>query len=184
MQSSVTLSTAGSSTKPSCGPKTYEVVNAATGQPVPNSMFWLDTSNPASPKLFVLIMPGDAYPTSIKIKMTQGPDEANVSNSVLSAPIFIQLTDPCLQTVLQSQLIQAMAATSDQTTPSTQTFLPFKDSVSVQYGNGSGTDLCGPQTYQLFELVNSVLTPKNFVYLTSGQLVINLDPQMSDAMIG
>lgn len=46
----------------------------------------------------------------------------------------------------------------------------FKDTVSQayssQFGDNSGADLCGPQSYMLYELVNSSLQMVDFAFLT------------------
>ena len=47
---------------------------------------------------------------------------------------------------------------------------------SSQFGNGSGSDMCGPQSYKVFEVVNGNYVPASFVYLTPGQKKITLDP--------
>ena len=85
-------------------------------------MIWVDTTQSGNPKLKAHITPGDQVPQNIKVKLTQGPDVANISNSVLSSSVQIQLSDPCTQTVINSQMIAAMAATTNQQTPTTQSF--------------------------------------------------------------
>ena len=65
----------------------------------------------------------------------------------------------------------------------TYTLQLFRDSVSQQFsadfGDGSGTDLCGPQEYTLYErLGNNQLAVVDFAYLTfengSHQATINI----------
>ena len=49
--------------------------------------------------------------------------------------------------------------------PVTQTFQPFKDTVSQgSFGDGSGYDLCAPQEYSLLQLKNGLeVSPPTFI---------------------
>lgn len=77
-------------------------------------------------------------------------------------------------------------AAVQNTSVKTQSFEVFKDSVSLQYtnqyGNGSGSDLCGPQSYQIYEVIIGFIVPVTYVYLTNGQQVINLDPTQNTSI--
>ena len=53
-----------------------------------------------------------------------------------------------------------------------QTFMPFQDSVSLAHGDGSGTDLCGPQSYSLKQLHRD--NPPSFISLDEGARKITL----------
>lgn len=78
--SNLAFLTAGTTSKPSCGPLAYEVVDAFTLQVVSSALMWVDASG-SMPTLNAKIKPGDTYPASVKIRFVQGPDVAGVTNS-------------------------------------------------------------------------------------------------------
>ena len=49
--------------------------------------------------------------------------------------------------------------TSKNQPPVKQSFQVFKDSLSIAEGDGSGFDLCQPQTYKLLQLGQQTLPP-------------------------
>lgn len=57
--------------------------------------------------------------------------------------------------------------------PVMQTFLPFKDTVSMGHGDGSGFDLCGPQSYALEQLHSD--SPPSFITLDEEARKITLE---------
>lgn len=98
--------------------------------------------------------------------------------TVGSFPIPVTYVDPCLSTEIAPQAISPLSAIESDPVSSV-TFNIFKDSVSMlhsaQFGNGSGSDLCGPQSYQLYEIINGDPALVSYVYLTP-ERQINLDP--------
>jgi hypothetical protein len=92
------------------------------------------------------------------------------------SPVFqINLLDPCQDTKINDQLLQSMITKQNAPTPVTQTFLPFSDFVSQAFGDGSGFDLCGPQTYSLFQLQNGVkVSPPTFIEVDEATRTIRL----------
>ena len=78
--------------------------------------------------------------------------------SVQSSPLLLFIDDPCLDTALLNQPIPQQVAILYESAPVTYSVPKFEDSVSKaysgQFGDGSGSDLCGQQTYMLYEIVN------------------------------
>jgi hypothetical protein len=72
-------------------------------------------------------------------------------NSAQSADFTINIADPCLNTVLQSQTIADKFATVLQNDPQeTEIFTTFQDSVSLtKLPEGTGYDICGERTYSI-----------------------------------
>ena len=71
------------------------------------------------------------------------------TDGALSSLFTLNLRDPCLTTELVHQDLEDMATTQNAPDAVTQTFQRFQDTVSLEYGDGSGHDLCGEQTYEL-----------------------------------
>ena len=91
------------------------------------------------------------FPMTVLIKAKYGPD------TLYSNPFVLTIKDICLTTVLQTHALNNMVTTILRGNPEEQTFTPFLDSVSInkaQYGNGSGYDLCGAQSYEVFEVIS------------------------------
>ena len=71
------------------------------------------------------------------------------TDGALSSLFTLNLRDPCVTTELVLQDLEDMATTQNAPDAVTQTFQRFQDTVSLAYGDGSGLDLCGEQTYEL-----------------------------------
>ena len=69
----------------------------------------------------------------------------------ISDPIVITFINPCINTEIQRQVLMPMITNKNQPAVH-QDFRIFKDSVSIAKGDGSGYDLCLPQTYKLAQL--------------------------------
>ena len=70
--------------------------------------------------------------------------------------------------------------------PYRQEFIKFQDSVSSLYsadfGDGSGSDLCGPQSYEVFEVISGENVSVPFLYEIDGDLRLILETDLdSDA---
>jgi hypothetical protein len=66
--------------------------------------------------------------------------------------------------------------------PETRSFSLFQDSISLQYsaqfGDGSGSDLCGPQSYQIMQIISTgdLIESPSWVSLDSGELSFSVYP--------
>ena len=105
----------------------------------------------------------------IEVKVKSG-DQIDVS-----PPLTVNLFDPCEETEIQEQMLQTMVSKQNSGTPVVQNFQPFKDSVSIEHGDGSGHDLCVPQTYSLLKLEGGArVSPPQEVTLDSNARTITL----------
>lgn len=132
-----------------CGTITYKVVEAATLTEVDPTVFTVSTqgSVPFVTATFSEKQPWvNLSPFSIVIEAQLG-----AYTKVYSDPLQLTIVDPCVNTVINSQFIMQMTASAQATDPVQRTLSVFKDSVSMEFGDefgdGSGHDLCGPQTY-------------------------------------
>ena len=98
--------------------------------------------------------------------------------TVTSAPISLTVTDPCINTVVTAQSLSQMDYEVKFPDPTTQDFNIFTDSVSETYsatfGDGSNYDMCGPQTYEVYEIIDSVKTSVPFLQEVTGIRTLNL----------
>jgi hypothetical protein len=109
----------------------------------------------------------------------------NVVYNTQSVTFSIKVADPCSQLVYISQTLSGFPSQVTQgSAPVLISFSPFTDSVSTQYssqfGDGSNSDICAPQTYALFEVTQQ--GDVNVPYLTfstSNPYVIKFDPNSS-----
>ena len=76
--------------------------------------------------------------------------EASLGNyvTVQSDPLYLFIEDPCYSTDIRNQVIPNLVFSIGDINPTTYLLPKYKDSVSEEYsaefGDGSGTDLCGP----------------------------------------
>jgi hypothetical protein len=89
----------GQTTKSTCGPTSYKVIDAATGLEVSSNLIWIEMVN-GSPIIKFNIKPTDSVPANIKVKFIQGPDEIGLMKEVLSSSMAVNTTNPCLTTVI------------------------------------------------------------------------------------
>lgn len=159
-----------------CGEITYRLINDMTGQELPKPEFTIDLIG-TIPSVRVLL-------TSSDFAMNSPYDivvEARLSDyaTVLSDPLMLMVADPCYDTILIDQMIPSFVAQVDDPVPKTYKLPLFKDFVSNQYrdfGDGTGTGLCGMQTYEIYEIVNGSRKIVPFAFLTyiGDQATINV----------
>jgi hypothetical protein len=94
-----------------------------------------------------------------------GFERPELTMTFIEKMISVTLKHPCLVTVIQSEVIDAMSVSIYDEIPKTQSFLPFKDSESISYTN---PDLCGPKQYVISNPMTSIAKPASNL--------INTDP--------
>lgn len=127
------------------------MIDADTEEPLPQSKFALDLTNPNTPKVNVIFTnPTDLVnsPYNVAIKA-----DLNGFGTSVSAPIVVNVINPCSETTLVTQTINSIVAVLNESSPVTRTYEVFKDTVSqahsATHGNGLGFGLCGPQEVTL-----------------------------------
>ena len=158
----VTLS---SSDPPGCGVITYSLLNEFDNSQLSALDFTL-FPDASKPYLEITGSNKDYLFQQYEIVVEASLD----SKSATSEPLTVFFEDPCFNTELISRPIPSLFTIVDEENPVTYKVPIFQDTVSVTYsqefGNGQGTDLCGPQFATLFERVNGQLQVVDFAYLT------------------
>lgn len=130
-----------------------------TNIPIDETVFWIDRSSSESLKLRGRVPSRDPWlfdsPLNFKIEVTLG-DQNYVTE--YSEPFEVVVADTCNNASLVTVSLGPYIVPDDETTR--EFSLPqIKDTISSQYtddfGDGSGVDLCGQRTYELFERVNN-----------------------------
>ena len=89
-------------------------------------------------------------PFSVRIEVSFG------SRKIISENAFLYVRDPCENTNIIFRDLLNMKTETGASSPATQTFSHFQDSVSrlysARYGEGNGFDICGPPEYTLYEV--------------------------------
>ena len=92
--------------------------------------------------------------------------------------IEVSVYDTCFDTVVTPQNIVQLTTFVNAPLAITRPFNPFTDLVaekySGEYGDGSGYDLCGPQTYDMREIINNKVEPSDIVTIDSTNRILSL----------